>query len=96
VSRLAILGGSPVVAGPLKPFRTIGAEERARVNEVIDGGLLSGFYGSWSEEFFGGPMVRRLEAAWREAFAAKHAVSVNSATSGLVAAMGAIGIGPGD
>ncbi len=37
-----------------------------------------------------------LKAAWAERFGVAHAVSVNSATSGLYAAMGAIGIQPGD
>jgi len=96
MSELALLGGRPAVDGPLRPFRAIGSRERELVNEVIDGGLLSGFYGSWGEEFWGGPMVRRLEALWREALGAKHVVSVNSATSGLFAAAGAIGLSPGD
>lgn len=96
MSALALLGGTPAVEGPLKPFRAIGERERALVNEVIDGGLLSGFYGSWGEEFWGGPMVRRLEALWQEKLGCRHVVSVNSATSGLFAAAGAIGLSPGD
>lgn len=96
MSDLALFGGSPAVSGPLKPFRTIGLRERTLVNEVLDDGLLSGFYGSWGPEFRGGRMVRRLEEQWAAKFDARHAVSVNSATSGLIAAMGAVGIGPGD
>ena len=57
---------------------------------------LSGFYGSPGDEYWGGPKVREFEAAWRERYGVAHAVSVNSATSGLFAAMGAIGISPGD
>ena len=41
-------------------------------------------------------MVQAFEQAWRHQFGVRHAVSVNSATSGLYAAMGAIGISPGD
>jgi dTDP-4-amino-4,6-dideoxygalactose transaminase len=96
MSRLALLGGKPEVHGPLPGFRSIGSEERARVNAVIDSGLLSGFYGSPGEAFLGGPHVREFEARWVEAFACKHAVSVNSNTTGMVAAMGAIGLSPGD
>jgi len=96
MSDLALLGGTPAVEGPLKPFRAIGERERALVNEVMDGGLLSGFYGSWGEEFWGGPMVKRLEELWREKLGCRHVVSVNSATSGLFAAAGAIGLSPGD
>jgi perosamine synthetase len=96
MTALALFGGAPAVTAPLPRFNAIGAEERARINEVLDRGLLSGFYGSWGEEFYGGPAVRAFEAAWRERFNCAHAVSVNSNTSGLVAAMGAIGLSPGD
>ncbi|MCC7250950.1 DegT/DnrJ/EryC1/StrS family aminotransferase [Hyphomicrobium sp.] len=96
MSTLALLGGSPCVRGPLPPFRTIGDRERVLVNEVLDGGLLSGFYGSWSPEFFGGPFIQRFEAEWSAAFGVKHSVSVNSNTTGLLAAAGAIGLSPGD
>jgi dTDP-4-amino-4,6-dideoxygalactose transaminase len=37
-----------------------------------------------------------LEREWAEYFGVKHAVTVNSATSGLNAAVGASGVGPGD
>jgi len=41
-------------------------------------------------------MVREFERRFAEKFGVKYAVSVNSATSGLSAALGAIGAGPGD
>jgi dTDP-4-amino-4,6-dideoxygalactose transaminase len=62
----------------------------------MQSGKLSGFYGSWGVEFWGGPEIKAFEEAWCEKFKVKHAISVNSATSGLFAAMGAIGIEPGD
>ncbi len=96
MSKLAILGGAPTVADPLPIFNTIGDDEKKAVLDVLDNGLLSGFYGSPGREFLGGPAVRALEDEWCELFECRHAVSVNSATSGLVAAMGAIGIAPGD
>lgn len=96
MSELAIFGGTPVLGGPLPPYPSIGRPEIEAVAAVAASGCLSGFYGSWGEEFLGGPMVRAFEQAWCERFGVKHAVSVNSATSGLYAAMGAIGIGPGD
>ena len=64
--------------------------------KVLDGGVLSGFLGTWSAAFYGGTMVQKLERDWEAYFNVKHAVSVNSATSGLYAAAGAAGIGPGD
>jgi dTDP-4-amino-4,6-dideoxygalactose transaminase len=94
--KLAILGGDPAFKGTLQPYNSIGAEEADAVARVMASGCLSGYYGSWSPEFFGGPVVQAFEAAWAKRFACKHAVAVNSNTSGLVAAMGAIGISPGD
>jgi perosamine synthetase len=95
--KLAINGGPPAVGRPLKPFIGIGPRERETVLRFLDGGTpLSGFHGSAQPTFFGGQEVRRFEAAWSERFGVSHAVSVNSATSALIAAMGAIGIGPGD
>ena len=58
--------------------------------------MLSGFHGSAQPTFFGGPEVREFEREWCKRFRVANAVSVNSATSALIAAMGAIGIGPGD
>lgn len=46
--------------------------------------------------FLGGRMVRKFEADFSNRFNVPYAVSMNSATSGLSAAMGALGIGPGD
>jgi dTDP-4-amino-4,6-dideoxygalactose transaminase len=74
----------------------MGKNEAEAVTRVMQSGCLSGFYGSWGEQFGGGPLVQAFEKAWGEQFRVKHVVSVNSATSGLFAAMGAIGIEPGD
>jgi dTDP-4-amino-4,6-dideoxygalactose transaminase len=95
--KLAIYGGPPAVRRPIKPFVGIGPREREAVLRFLDGGTpLSGFHGSAQPTFFGGQEVRRFEAAWCERFDVKHAISVNSASSALIATMGAIGIGPGD
>lgn len=96
MSALALLGGRPVRNRPFPAYNTIGAEEKAAVAQVLDSGVLSQFLGTWSPDFYGGPRVQTLERAWEEHFGVRHAVSVNSATSGLYAAIGAAGIGPGD
>ncbi len=93
---LAIDGGRPVRRRPFPSCNTIGAEERRAVLEVLDSGVLSQFVGVWGPDFFGGPRVQALEAAWAEYFGTRHAVSMNSATSCLYAAVGAAGVGPGD
>jgi dTDP-4-amino-4,6-dideoxygalactose transaminase len=96
VSSLAILGGDPVFAAPIPKYPSIGADEKAAVMRVMDSGCLSGFFGSPRPEFYGGPEVRAFEAEWAARFRCGFAVSVNSNTSGLVAALGAIGLSPGD
>jgi perosamine synthetase len=95
-TKLAINGGRPVRTKPYPTYRTIGDEEKAVVMEVLDDGVLSKFLGTWSPDFFGGPRVQKLEREWVNYFKIKHAVAVNSATSGLYAAVGAAGVGPGD
>jgi perosamine synthetase len=93
---LALLGGTPINSAPLPPYNTIGAEEKAAVMAVLDGGELSGFVATPNAQFWGGARVQALEAAFRERFGSKHAIAINSATSGLHCAVQATGIGPGD
>jgi dTDP-4-amino-4,6-dideoxygalactose transaminase len=93
---LAIFGGDPVLSKPLAPFRRIGAEEQAAAERVLRSGELSGFIGAPGKGFDGGAEVQALEAEWRKKFGVAHAISMNSATSGLIAAIGAARIGPGD
>jgi dTDP-4-amino-4,6-dideoxygalactose transaminase len=96
MTQLAINGGEPVRKTPFPGYVTIGKEEKLAVMEVLDSTVLSKYLGTWSPDFYGGPKVRQLERDWSEYFGIKHAVSVNSATSGLYAAVGAAGVGPGD
>ena len=96
-SKLAVKGGRPVRTKLFPAPNFFGEEEKRAVGEVLDSGVLSGFLGSWHENYFyGGEKVREFEAAWSEFVGAKHSVSFNSNTSGLVAAVGAAGVGPGD
>jgi len=53
-------------------------------------------YQSQYFNFLGGRMVRRFERDFADFFGKRYAISVNSATSGLSTALGAVGIGPGD
>ena len=96
MSVLAINGGNPVRATPFPRYNTIGEEEKRAVEGVLNGGILSGFLGTWSPAFYGGTKVQQLERDWESYFGVKHAVTVNSATSGLYAAVGAARVGPGD
>ena len=94
--KLAILGGTPVREKPFASYNYIGKEESRAAANVIKSGVLSKFLGCWSDDFFGGPKIRELEKKWASYIGAKYAITVNSCTSGLHAACGAIGIGPGD
>lgn len=93
---LALYGGKPIRNKPFPLYRTIGDEEKQAVMEVLEGGVLSKFLGTWSPDFYGGPYVQKLEREWAKYFGVKHAITVNSGTSGLYAAVGASGVGPGD
>lgn len=96
MSTLALFGGAPVRTALFPPYKVIGEEEKAAVAEVMDTGILSRYLGAQHEDFMGGPQVREFEREWAAVFHANHAVAVNSATSGLYAAVGAAGVGPGD
>ncbi|HQF92382.1 MAG TPA: DegT/DnrJ/EryC1/StrS family aminotransferase, partial [Synergistaceae bacterium] len=96
MSTLALLGGTPVRTEKFPGYRVMGQEEKDATARVIDSGVLSGFIAGWHENFWGGPEVRALEEEWAAHFRVKHAIAVNSATSGLMAAVGAVGVEPGD
>ena len=79
-----------------KKFNSFDKEElRAAVN-VIKSGNLSNFLGEYSKEFHGGLKVREFEKKCKSFFKVKHAITVNSWTSGLICAVGALDINPGD
>src|SRR6266446_6342420 len=78
----------------MKKFNTIDQKEilsaSLTVQEAADNhSPLSGYIGSSS---FGGTWCTILEASWRETFGIKHAIAVNSGTSGLLAACMAVGV----
>ena len=94
--KLALFGGPRTIQTEFKRYNPIGIEEVNAATKVIESGVLSQFLGTWHEDFFGGPKVKEFERECEKYFGVKHAVTVNSWTSGLIAAIGAIGIEPGD
>jgi len=74
----------------------MGEAEKNAVLEVMDTGRLSGFFGSPGPQWLGGEKVKEFECKWAEKYGYKHAISVNSWTTGLMTAVGAMCIGPGD
>ncbi|MBN9244819.1 MAG: DegT/DnrJ/EryC1/StrS family aminotransferase [Mesorhizobium sp.] len=95
-NQLALLGGPKSIATPLPTFNTIGEDEVAAASAVIRTGILSAYIGAAGAGFLGGPQVRAFEEKAAAYFNVRHAVAVNSWTSGLIAAVGAVGIEPGD
>lgn len=96
MSKLAVFGGHKEVTTRLTEFNSIGAEEISAVTKVLKSGRLSGFVGSNEYGFLGGQFVREFESAWASFFNVKHAISLNSWTSGLTAIVAALGVEPGD
>jgi dTDP-4-amino-4,6-dideoxygalactose transaminase len=96
MSLLALHGGPKTISRAFPRYNPIGGEEIAAATRVLESGVLSKFLGCWDPDFYGGPKVQGFERACEAAFGVKHAVSVNSCTSGLIAALGAAGVQPGD
>lgn len=100
MTQLAIEGGRPVRTKPWMDNFTIGDEEKKAALAAMDSGYLSLFEGSHKPDapfsFFGGPFVRRLEEFAAEFINVRHVIAVNSATSGLYMAIGALSLGYGD
>ena len=95
-NKLALLGGNKLIETQFPLYNSYGQEEIDAANRVLRSGVLSKFIGAWHEDFYGGPEVQAFEAEWASYFGVKFAIAVNSNTSGLMAAIGAIGVEPGD
>ena len=81
---------------PFPLYNPIGTEEAIVAAEVVKTGMLSDYVGRFCDKFGGGKQVLELEKRWADHHGVKHAVSFNSATSALIAGLGALGILPGD
>ena len=79
-----------------KKHNPIGKEELKSASKVIKSGILSDFIADETVNFYGGKNVRRFENFAKKYFKTKYAISVNSWTSGLTCAVGALDIYPGD
>lgn len=96
MDKLAINGGKKIRNRLFPFYRVIDEREVKAVSAVLRSGILSKFLGCWHPDFYGGPQVQAFEKEWAKYFKVKHAIAVNSCTSGLYCAAGACGIGPGD
>ena len=81
---------------PFPIYNPIGNEEAESAANVVRSGMLSDYVGRHCDKFGGGRHVLELEKRWADYHHVKHAISFNSATSALIAGIGALGILPGD
>ncbi len=79
----------------IKLFTSYNKKELSAATNVIKSGKLSSFV-AHKNGFYGGNFVQKFERKLSNYFGAKYAVTFNSWTSGLIAAVGAIDIEPGD
>jgi perosamine synthetase len=93
--QLAFYGGIPVIQRPFNSYSSIDETDALEVQRVMATGSLSQFIGDAGQYFLGGPEIRSFEDQFAEKFKTKHAVSVNSWTSGLWVAIGALELEPG-
>lgn len=96
MSKSAILGGNPVRQESFEPRVPMQDQEKQAVVNVLDEQVLSGFLAAPGKYFNGGKYLKNFEQEWCANYQFKHAIGVNSWTSGLMAIAGAIGIEPGD
>ena len=79
-----------------KKANSINSKEKKIVQKVLDTGSLSKFIADPNNALRGGEYVEKFEDDLRKYFKVKHAITVNSWTSGLVAIIGSIGLKQGD
>lgn len=96
LNKLALFGGSKIRTVPFPKHPIIGEEEKRAILEVLESGNLSTFRAEAGENFLGGKKIKEFEKNFAEYVGTKFAVSFNSATSALHAAVVAIGVKPGD
>mgnify|MGYP001460034291 CR=1 FL=1 len=93
---LAVNGGEKTRKALFERYNSIDNNEIEAVTDVMKSGVLSKYIGAWCDDFYGGDKTHEFEKLWGEKFDSKHTISVNSNTSGIIAALGACGIGYGD
>ena len=94
--KLACFGGEKTIKYKFKRYNSMSSEEANVASNIIKKGILSDFLASPNEGFRGGKLVRKFEKKIESFFNVKNAIVVNSWTSGLICAVGALDIEPGD
>ena len=94
--KLAIFGGKKVISKRFKKFNTYNNKELQAASKVIKSGFLSEFLATKGKYSQGGKYVRKFEKKIEDYFKVRKAIVVNSWTSGLIVAIGALDVEPGD
>lgn len=94
--KLAINGGKPVRSKPFPDQTNMTGNHITAAKEVLEKNILSAYRGNWIPAFWGGEKIKELEKDFAQALGAEYALAVNSCTSALITACGAIGLEPGD
>lgn len=95
MKKLALFGGSKTRIEQFPRYPTISSDEKNAVLEVLEDGNLSTFIASPGENFLGGKKIKEFEDKFAKYAGAKFAISFNSATSALHAAVVSVGVEPG-
>jgi len=95
MSNLAFLGGPKTRQSPFPKHPIIGKEEKKQVMDVLESGNISTFIASPGKNFLGGKKIREFEDKFAKKIGTKFAVTFNSASSALHAAIIAVGVEPG-
>lgn len=95
-AKLALFGGSKTRTQPFPPHPIIDEEEKQAVLAVLESGRLSTFIAAPGQFFLGGEKIKRFESEFAAYHGVKYAVSFNSATAALHAAVVAVGVQPGE
>jgi len=94
LSKLALFGGSKIREKPFPKHPQITSMEKEAVLEVLNSGNISTFAASPGEHFLGGKKIREFENNFANYLGIKFAVTFNSASSALHAAVAALGVKP--
>jgi perosamine synthetase len=94
--KLALFGGPKTRTKPFPKHPMIGEEEKKAVMDVLNSGNLSTFLAQPGENFLGGKKIREFENNFANYVGTKYAISFNSASSALHAAIVGVGVKPGE
>lgn len=94
MSKLALFGGSKIREESFPKHPQITSMEKEAVLEVLNSGNISTFAASPGEHFLGGKKIREFENNFANYLGIKFAVTFNSASSALHAAVAALGVKP--